>query len=178
MLFSVAFGICPPQPSLRLRGARLHPALPQGRPARERAWSPHPRRLRRTVPPFPACAVQAGTLRLRVPSTPSHPRSRGLLPCLAAAHRPTGFASPGSSRVADLPTVFQVGSSMGTLPSEVSPHPSPPDPLGPSCPPCRFPPCGAAAPRMSASGGCVLQSRRCSRPQWVAPLLVVSPLRG
>lgn len=84
MLFAVAFGACPPQSSLRLRGARLHPALPQGRPTRKRAWSPHPRPLRRTVPPFPACAVQAGTFRLRVPPTPSHPRSRGLLPRLAA----------------------------------------------------------------------------------------------
>jgi len=60
-------------------------AHPQGRPARKRAWSPHPRRLRRIVPPFPACAVQAGTLRLRVPPTHSNPRSRGLLSCLAAA---------------------------------------------------------------------------------------------
>jgi len=84
MLFSVAFGTCPSQPSLRSRGARLHPALPQGRPL-ENEWSPRPRRLRRIVPPFPACAVQAGTLRLRVPPTHSHPRSRGLLPCLAAA---------------------------------------------------------------------------------------------
>jgi hypothetical protein len=53
--------------------------------------------------------------------------------------RPAGFTSPGSSRVADLPAMFQTGSSLGTRPSEVSPRASPPSPLRPGCPPCRFP---------------------------------------
>jgi len=41
---------------------------------------------------------------------------------LAAARRPTGFTSPGSSRVEDLPVMFQTGSSLGSLPSEASPR--------------------------------------------------------
>jgi hypothetical protein len=53
---------------------------------------------------------------------------------------------------------------MGTHPSEASPHSSPPDPLGSSCPPCRFPPCGAAAPRIRAvSGPSRLAARRLPR---------------
>lgn len=89
-----------------------------------------------------------GSLR-RLPARDSRGR-----PCdLAAARRPTGITSPGSSRVTSLPAISQTGSSMGTHPSEASPHSSPPDPLGSSCPPCRFPPCGAAAPRIRAVSG-------------------------
>jgi hypothetical protein len=69
-------------------------------------------------------------LRLWVPTTPTNPRSRGHPYRLAASRRPTGFTSPGSTRVADLPAISQTGSSMGTRPSEASPRPSPPDPLG------------------------------------------------
>jgi len=76
-------------------------------------------------------------------------RAHAAVSCdFAAARRPTGVASPDSSRVANLPTVFQAGSSMGAPPSEVSPRSPPPDPLGSSCPPCRFPPCDVAAPRI------------------------------
>jgi len=71
---------------------------------------------------------------------------------VAAARRPAGFTSPGSSRVADLPALFHAGSSMGTTPFRGFSPPSPHDPLESSCPPCRFSPCGAAAPRISASG--------------------------
>ena len=111
----------------------------------------------------------------------------------AAARRPARFASPGSARVANLSALFHAESSMGTLPSEVSPRSSPPDPLGSCRPPCRFPsplqvmprfrgfelfnavsPCGD----IHSSNGCVLRRRRCSRLRRVAPLLVVVPLRG
>jgi hypothetical protein len=71
---------------------------------------------------------------------------------VAAARRPAGFTSPGSSRVADLPALFHAGSSMGTTPFRGFSPPSPHDPLESRCPPCRFPPCGAAASRISATG--------------------------
>jgi len=67
---------------------------------------------------------------------------------LAASLRPARFASPGSARVVDLPALFHAGSSLGTLPSEVSPRSSLHDPLGSRRPPCRSPPCGVAAPRI------------------------------
>jgi len=112
---------------------------------------------------------------------------------LAVTRRPARFASPGSARVANLSALFHAESSIGTLPSEVSPRSSPPDPLGSCRPPCRFPsplqvmprfrgfelfnavsPCGD----IHSSNGCVLRRRRCSRLRRVAPLLVVVPLRG
>ena len=71
---------------------------------------------------------------------------------VAAARRPAGFTSPGSSRVADLPALFHAGSSLGTTPFRGFSPPSPHDPLESRCPPCRFPPCGAAASRISATG--------------------------
>jgi len=71
---------------------------------------------------------------------------------VAAARRPAGFTSPGSSRVTDLPALFHAGSSMGTTPFRGFSPPSPHDPLESRCPPCRFPPCGAAASRISATG--------------------------
>lgn len=42
--------------------------------------------------------------------------------CLPVTRRPARVASPGSSRVVDLPALFHAGSSMGTHPSEVSPR--------------------------------------------------------
>jgi hypothetical protein len=116
--------------------------------------------------------------RLWVPPTPSNPSSRGRL-IQPRGCMPTGrIYLSGSSRVSDLPAIFQAGSSMGTLPSEASPRPTPQVPLGPCSPPCRFPPCGAAAPRISAFARMRFLRRRCSRRRRVAPLLVVSPLRG
>ena len=212
MLLSFAFGTCPPPSSLRL------PPWPSLRPTSALDRSRKSRRvmlehafilLLRSFPPLPlpgssfplvviagwpassACAARQVTSPLgpfdAFQSTLTRP-SRAILRPHA---EPAGVASPSSSRVVDLPALFHAGSSMGTRPSEVSPRALPPDPLGPRRPPCRFPPCGVAAPRISASSsafvlrlrldplrGCVLQRRRCSRHRWVAPLLVVSPLRG
>lgn len=66
---------------------------------------------------------------------------------LAVTRRPARFASPGSARVANLSALFHAESSIGTLPSEVSPRSSPPDPLGSCRPPCRFPPPLQVMPR-------------------------------
>jgi hypothetical protein len=124
-----------------MSAAILSPAsfgLPCGRPRRtttpERAVASPGHVLLRHLGPFDACQ-----LTLTRPSVP---------PC--GVRRPAGFTSPGSSRVANLPALFHAGSSMGTHPSEVSPRPTPHDPLGSRRPPCRLPPCGVAAPRISA----------------------------
>ena len=67
---------------------------------------------------------------------------------LAVTRRPARFTSPGSARVANLSALFHAESSIGTLPSEVSPRSSPPDPLGSCRPPCRFPPPVKMMPRL------------------------------
>jgi hypothetical protein len=95
---------------------------------------------------------------------------------VAAARRPAGFTSPGSSRVADLPALFHAGSSMSTTPFRGFSPPSPHDPLESRCPPCRFPPCGAAASRISATGRVRSPSADVVHADdRVAPLLVVLP---
>lgn len=142
----------------------------------------------------PACAashqhVACGSLR-RLPIRSFH----ASVSCdFAASRRPARFASPGSSRVANLSALFHAESSMGTLPSEVSPRSSPPDPRGSCCPPCRFPSPVKVMLRfrgfelfnavslcsdIHSSNGCVLRRLRYSRLRRVAPLLVVVPLRG
>lgn len=89
MLFSVAFGICPPQSSLRLRGARLHPALPQGQPARKRVvTAPAASSLNR-----PALSRLRGPGRNPSPSGPSDAfpstlAQPALLPCGSFTDRP------------------------------------------------------------------------------------------
>lgn len=79
------------------------------------AWPvPRPTRLSRCIAATASPLVPPDSLRLGVPTTPANLRSRGH-PCdLAAARQPTGFTSPGSSRVASLPAISQTGSSMGT----------------------------------------------------------------
>ena len=159
-LLSFAFGTCPPQSSLRscsglpcgrprpLPGARLRPALSKEAGLVNES-DPLPLDvIAETVPASSACAARQdhfafGSLR----RLPIHAHVADSCR-FAASRRPAGIASPGSARVADLPALFHAGSSMGTLPSEVSPRSSPPDPLGSCRPPCRFPPCGAAAPRI------------------------------
>jgi hypothetical protein len=97
---------------------------------------------------------------------------------LAVARRPAGFASSSSSRFADLPAIFRPDRPWApalqrllparrrkTLSSLAVLHAV----------------SHLAVPRLRGfqpSCGCVLQSRRCSRRCRVAPLLVVSPLRG
>jgi hypothetical protein len=217
MCSSLAFGVCPSRSSLRSCTAFLAVDLAAQDPSRGlpehaftrlfRAAHPHRHRLRCTSRPHhrdgPASSARLRdrSCRLTSPfgSLRRHPtHAHAAVPCcLATARRPTGFASPGSSRVVDLPALFHAGSSMGTHPSEVSPRSSPHDPLGSRRPPCRSSPCGAAAPRISASRlvhpcgrpmRCAQRAarrtdafsmrRRCSRHHRVAPLLVVSPLRG
>lgn len=129
----------------------------------------------------------AGSLRLWVPPTPADARSRGH-PCdLAASRRPTGITSPGSARVVHLPALFHAGSSMGTRPSEVSPRSTPAVPPSntitrmDALPPVLHAVSRLAAPRLRGfqpSCGRVLRRARYSRVRWVAPLLVVAPLRG
>ena len=166
----VAFGTCPPQSSPCLRRARLGRLflIAASRKRATTTWRHHltePSALRSTTctslcrPSLPHCCdrMPLRAFGITLPSGPfdacQPARSRDR-PCdLAAARRPTGITSPGSSRVTSLPAISQTGSSMGTHPSEASPHSSPPDPLGSSCPPCRFPPCGAAAPRIRAVSG-------------------------
>jgi hypothetical protein len=98
---------------------------------------------------------------------------------VAAARRPAGFTSPGSSRVADLPALFHAGSSMGTTPFRGFSPPSPHDPLESRCPPCRFPPCGAAASRISATGsGAFSVCRRFHADSGSLLSWLFSPLRG
>jgi hypothetical protein len=170
MLLSYAFGICPPRSSLR-PGL----GLPCGRPPPRRSpkvppcRSTPPSLLFQKRPPaskesvvlllassprlsrfLAACATSAGSLRQRVPTTHANPRSRGRAATLRPHHRPAGFASPGSSRVADLPALFHAGSSLGTLTFRGFSPSSPRGPLGLRCPPCRLSPCGVAAPRISA----------------------------
>lgn len=84
MLFTFASGTRPPQSSLRSRGARLHPTLPRERQPRERvrhhtaaSWPNRPTLFRLRGP--------GRNLSPRVPTTHSHPRSRGQLHHLAAA---------------------------------------------------------------------------------------------
>jgi hypothetical protein len=52
--------------------------------------------------------------------------------------RPAGFASPDSSRLANLPAMFQAGTSMGTLPSEASLRPCRPTLSDPTVLPAVF----------------------------------------
>jgi len=201
MLLSFAFGICPPQSSLRRhvgqpcgrprhRGAHLHLALPKELPVSYRSRSLDPSsssprwscfvRFRGYVQDHFAC----GSLR-RLPihahAAPRHALRRcadrpGLPPQVRLVSR---ICRPFSGRIVH-----------GLPPFRGFSPPSPRNPLGSRCPPCRFPPCGAAAPRIRAVGdiapcgalatscGCVLRRRRCSRHRRAAPLLVVSPLRG
>jgi hypothetical protein len=107
----------------RLRGAHLHPALPKEPPVSSLSLSAEsPGLIAETVllPPLARSRQDhfaCGSLR-RLP-TPAH---AAVSYNLAAARRPTGFTSPGSSRVEDLPVMFQTGSSLGSLPSEASPR--------------------------------------------------------
>jgi hypothetical protein len=124
-----------------MSAAILSPAssgLPCGRPRRpttpERAVDFTRARLAPPLGPCDACQ-----LTLTRPSVP---------PC--GVRRPAGFTSPSSARVANLPALFHAGSSMGTRPSGASPRPTPHAPLGSCRPPCRLPPRGVAAPRISA----------------------------
>lgn len=168
MLLSLAFGICPPQSSLQLALAFLavdlhFEQLPKEPPRQSMPSSQlvqgdhrppkspmrHPQRHRRDRPAHHLLA-QAAAESLRHGSLRRLPiHAHAADSCyLAASRRPAGNASPGSSRVADLPALFHAGSSMGTLPSEASPRSSPPDPLRSDRPPCRFPPCDVAASRI------------------------------
>jgi hypothetical protein len=72
----------------------------------------HANRRRLTPPSGPSDACQPTLTRpTRMP-----------VRCLPVTRRPARVASPGSSRVVDLPALFHAGSSMGTHPSEVSPR--------------------------------------------------------
>jgi len=111
-----------------------------------------PRPLRRTVLPAPLARPRQEHFACWVPTTPTNPRSRGRLiqPC---GCMPTGWgfhaqlvSCRGSANHISGRIVHGLPPFRGFSP------PSPPDPLGSDCPPCRFPPCGAAAPRIRAFG--------------------------
>lgn len=126
-----------------------------------------------------------GSLR-RLP-TPAHAADSYTL---AAARRPTGFTSPGSSRVEDLPVIFRPDRpwapdlqrflpAVAARSSRIVLSPLPFHTLR-----CRgsedssYRRHHALRRACHLPCGCVLRRRRYSRRQRVAPLLVVSPLRG
>lgn len=100
----------------------------------------------------PLARVSSGSLRRWVPATPTNPRSRGRLvqPCGCTptdrVYLPRLISCRGSASHVSDRIVLGLPTFRGFSP------PSPPDPLGSCCPPCRFPPCGAAAPRIRAIG--------------------------
>lgn len=163
MLLSCAFGTCPPQSSLHVAWAFLAVDLAavkhtfiqlfrRNRPALNEPDDLIPRPHRRMVLPAPLARPRQDHFACWVPTTKTNPRSRGRLiqPC---GCMPTGWgflaqlvSCRGSANHVSGRIVHGLPPFRGFSP------PSPPDPLGSSSPPCRFPPCGAAASRIRAFG--------------------------
>lgn len=93
--------------------------------------------------------------------------------------RPGGFASSASARLVNLPALFHAGSSLGTIPSEVSPCSRRKVLSDSAFLHAVFQSCDCRSSEdFSYRIRCVLHWQRYSHRSWVAPLLVViSPSR-
>jgi hypothetical protein len=180
-------------------------ALPKAIQGLQRAHRSSPDVTAKTTPLDVACATVRRITPLRVPLTLANSRSRGLLYDLAATPLAHRVCLPRRCTRRESANRVSGWNVLGHLTFRGFSPSSPRRPLGLRFPPCRSSPCGAAASRISAvqwspitppagkpadsailrlaaqritADGCVRRRRRCSRLRRVAPLLVVSPLRG